>query len=129
MSGLPIATETVDDPIQIDEADRPAIDLDVAGLSAAIDEVLLQAVREKNIYGFLKDAFCDGTLPFKEEFFLAFNLSVNDAPFFIMNDIELLLKPEVGPYTSNFISLSLIISPRLIYIMMSTLLIVDPVPS
>lgn len=127
MLGLPIdqLANQVDDLILIDEPNRPPINFDTAALTASIDRALLNAIQEKDIYGYLKDAFCDGTLPFKEEFLITFKLLSNDQPLLIQSDIDLLLGPEVGPYTFDFISLSLIISPRLAAIMMNILLIVD----
>lgn len=127
MSSLPIPTQLAGNPIEIDEVDRVGVEFDFKALTAAIDEALLKAIREANIYGYLKDAFCDGTLPFKEEFFLAFNLRLNEESPPVQSDIELLLEPEVGPYTFHFISLSLIISPRPLCITMSSLLTVDTV--
>lgn len=100
-----------DDAITVDEV----VDLDPQMLAtiAMVDQAFLDDVLRKNAHEYLKDCFVDGTLPFKDEFLMDFNLRMDSQPKFIQADIELICQPEVGPSLFVLMPSRLNVSPRL----------------
>lgn len=88
------------DAIIVDEPDHLVLD---PAFFAAVDKIFMKGVKQSDIYGYLYDCFSHQRLPFKEEFLIEFSLRNNSRSTYIQEDIELVLKPKVGPYLFNFI--------------------------